>query len=218
MEIELQLALDSLTREEALALVKQVHEYVDIVEIGTPFIIQYGIEFIKDIKAVSSKLKVLCDTKIMDAGFMEAAAAFGAGADYVTILALTDHGTLLEGVKAAHEYHGKIMVDMICVTDIEAKVRELEAIGVDIIGVHTGVDQQKLGKTPIDDLVEIKKYARTAKVAVAGGIKPETIDEYTRYQPDIVIVGGGIAESDDPVRAARAIYRAIKDKKYERCE
>ena len=192
-----------------------MHEYVDIVEIGTPFIIRHGIDFIKDIKAVSPDIKVLCDTKIMDAGFLEAESVFRAGADYVTILALTDHGTLLDGVKAAHQYHGKVMVDMICVTDIEAKVRELEDIGVDIIGVHTGVDQQKLGKTPLDDLAEIKRYARKAKVAVAGGIKPETIEEYMELEPDIVIVGGGIAESEDPVQAAKAIYHAIKDKKYE---
>ena len=45
---------------------------------------------------------------------------------------------------------------MICVEDIPKWVRELEAIGVHGIAVHTGVDQQKAGRTPLEDLKVIK--------------------------------------------------------------
>jgi 3-keto-L-gulonate-6-phosphate decarboxylase len=34
--------------------------------------------------------------------------------------------------------------------------------------------------------------------SVAGGIKPDTIKEIVAEEPDLVIVGGGIANADDP--------------------
>lgn len=211
MKMELQLALDMMEKEKAAELVKKVHRYVDIVEIGTPFIIKNGIGFISEIKEIDPRIKILCDTKIMDAGYFEAEEVFRAGADYVTVLALTDHETLSEGVMAAKRYGKEIMVDMICVTDIRQKVEELESAGVDIIAVHTGVDQQKIGRTPIDDLIEIKKYVQKCKVAVAGGIRPDTIGEYIKYEPDIVIVGSGIVDSENPMAAAKRIYETVKN-------
>ena len=40
--LELQLAIDLLNKEEAAELAKKVEEYVDIVEIGTPIVINEG--------------------------------------------------------------------------------------------------------------------------------------------------------------------------------
>ncbi|WP_186824471.1 orotidine 5'-phosphate decarboxylase / HUMPS family protein, partial [Staphylococcus piscifermentans] len=48
------------------------------------------------------------------------------------------------------------------------------------------------------------------KVAVAGGIKPDTIKDIVAEGPDLVIVGGGIANADDPVAAAKACRDAVK--------
>ena len=42
--MKLQLALDDITLEDAMELVDKVHHYVDIVEIGSPFIIACGME------------------------------------------------------------------------------------------------------------------------------------------------------------------------------
>ena len=49
---------------------------------------------------------------------------------------------------------------MICVKDIEGRVAEIEAAGVDCIGVHTGVDLQAAGVTPMDDLKRIKAASK----------------------------------------------------------
>ncbi|MFE8118438.1 orotidine 5'-phosphate decarboxylase / HUMPS family protein [Brenneria goodwinii] len=38
--MRIQLALDNISRNDALALLDNVHPYIDIVEVGTPFIIQ----------------------------------------------------------------------------------------------------------------------------------------------------------------------------------
>ena len=45
--MKLQLALDTFTLEAALALVEQVRDCVDIIEIGTPFLLEYGMEAVR---------------------------------------------------------------------------------------------------------------------------------------------------------------------------
>ena len=76
---------------------------------------------------------------------------------------------------------------------------------VDVIAIHTGLDQQAVGRTPLDDLKETRQYVKHTALAVAGGINLETIDEYMKYQPEIIIVGSGIVKADDPVGAAKAL-------------
>ena len=40
--MKLQIALDDVTLEQALALLEQVKDDVDIVEVGTPFMMEYA--------------------------------------------------------------------------------------------------------------------------------------------------------------------------------
>lgn len=134
--MKLQLALDDITLEDAMELVDKVHDYVDIVEIGSPFIIDCGMEPVKRIKAKYPDLEVLADTKIMDAGDYEAELTYKAGADYCTVLGVTDTLTIKGCLDAAKKYGKKVFVDMICVKDIEGRVEEIEEAGVDCIGVH----------------------------------------------------------------------------------
>ena len=48
-------------------------------------------------------------------------------------------------------------------------------MGADYIAVHTGYDLQAEGQSPLDSLRTVKSVIKNSKVAVAGGIKPETI-------------------------------------------
>ena len=84
--MKLQLALDDITLEDAIALVHRVHDYVDIIEIGTPFVIAYGMEAVRVMKKEFPEKELLADLKIMDAGDYEAEEALQAGADYVTVV------------------------------------------------------------------------------------------------------------------------------------
>ena len=153
--------------------------------------------------------EILADTKIMDAGEYEAEETFKAGADYCTVLGVTDTLTIEGCVKAAKEYGKQTMVDMICVEDVPKRVKEIEAVGVDFIGVHVGVDQQAVGITPLEKLAEMKSCVEHSIVSVAGGINLKTIEEYKKLNPEVIIVGGGINHAKDPVAAAKAIYEAI---------
>ena len=207
--MRLQLALDTFSLEEALNLVKKAREHVDIIEIGTPFLLEYGMDAVRCFRKDFPEKEILADAKIMDAGEIEAAAAFRAGANYVTVLAVTDDLTMRACVETANRYGGQIVADMICVTDIPTKIRALEASGVHGIAVHTGVDQQRAGRTPLDDLAAIKTAVRQTQVFVAGGIRLETIPDYAALAPDVLIIGGAIGSSQDPAGAAKAIRKAI---------
>lgn len=207
--MKLQLALDDVTLDEAIELTEKVREYVDIIEIGSPFIIEEGMRPVRAFRKRFPELEILADTKIMDAGDYEAAQTFEAGAHYCTVLGVTDTRTVEGCLKAAERYKRDVFVDMICVKDIPSRVAELEAIGARCLGVHTGVDQQAQGRTPLEDLAAMRKSSRGSRISVAGGISAATVGSFIELGADIVIVGSGITHAQDPVAAARSIHAAI---------
>ena len=202
---KLQIALDDIRLPDAIALLEEISDDIDIVEVGTPMMMEYGMEAVRQLCRHFPSLPILCDAKIMDAGEYEAKVALDAGASYVTVLAVTDDLTIQEVAETAHRYGAKAVADMICVGGMEQRVAELEALGVDILALHTGIDQQAAGRTALDDLRLMHRFVRHSQVAVAGGIHAETLPQYLAYHPDIIIVGGGICHAPDPRAAARAL-------------
>ncbi len=143
--MELQLALDLVNIPEAKDVVREVQDHIDIVEIGTPVVINEGLKAVKEIKESFPSLKVLADLKIMDAGAYEVMKASEAGADIITVLGATDDETIKGAVEEAKKQGTKILVDMINVKEIGKRAEEIDALGVDYICVHTGYDLQAVG-------------------------------------------------------------------------
>ena len=208
--MKLQLALDDLSLEQAIALAERVRDHIDIIEAGTPLIYGYGMAAVRALKERFPEKLVLADMKIMDSGALETEEAMDAGADYVTVLGVSEDATVKNCLEAAARYGREVVVDMICVPDLPGRIRELEALGVQGLAVHTGVDQQAAGRTPLDDLRLMTACAKRAKISVAGGIRPETAAEYAACRPEVLIVGGGIIHAPDPVAAAAAIARQLR--------
>ena len=207
--MKLQIALDDITLERAIDIVEQAKDYVDIIEVGTPMVIEYGMHAVRTLKKHFPDKEILADLKIMDAGYYEAAEALKAGADYITVLGVTDDLTVKACVDAANEYHGQAVVDMICVSDLERRIQTMEELGAHFVSVHVGVDQQAAGRTPLDDLKIMKACTKTAKVSVAGGINEKTMASYCALRPEVVIVGSGIIHAKDPAMAAKALKDAM---------
>ncbi|WP_112180177.1 MULTISPECIES: 3-hexulose-6-phosphate synthase [Paraliobacillus] len=208
--MELQLALDLVNTEEGIKLVKEVEEYIDIVEIGTPIIINEGLHAVKAMKEAFPSLKVLADLKVMDAGGYEVMKASEAGADIITILGATNDATITGAVEEAKKHGNKILIDMMNVPNIEQRAKEIDALGVDYICVHTGYDLQAAGENSFAQLMTIKGVVKNAKTAVAGGIKLETLPEVIKANPDLIIVGGGITGVDDKAAVAKEMQQLIK--------
>ena len=115
---KLQLALDVVTPEEAEVLLAKVLDLVDIVEVGTPFLLRDGVGALRRLRAAFPGVKLLADMKIMDGGRLEATMGFEAGAKLVTVLAAAEDATLRRVVRAAKEMGGEVMVDLIGVKDL----------------------------------------------------------------------------------------------------
>lgn len=208
--MKLQIALDTLTLDQCIQLLEETQDFVDIVEIGTPFIIEEGLHPLRALKKRFPKLEFLADVKIMDAGELEATSCFKAGADIVTVLGVTHDVTISGALKAAKVYGGKIMIDMIGVQDIEKRVVELEALGVDILCVHTAFDVQETGHNPLNELKRMNSVITKAQRAVAGGVKLSTVDEIVKEGIDIVVVGGAISNAANRALAARQIKERLQ--------
>ncbi|WP_300347927.1 3-hexulose-6-phosphate synthase [Clostridium sp.] len=208
--MKLQLALDLVDIQGAIDMVNEVGEYVDVVEIGTPVIINEGLRAVKEVKKAFPNITVLADLKIMDAAGYEVSQASEAGADIITILGTSEDESIKGAVAEAKKQGKEILVDMIAVKDLATRAKEVDEFGVDYICVHTGYDLQAVGKNSFEDLRTIKKAVKNAKTAIAGGIKLSTLQEAIDQNPDLIIVGGGITTVENKKEVASKMQQLIR--------
>ncbi len=201
--MKLQVALDTLLLPEAIELVEDLRPLIDIVEIGTPFILRDGTGPILKTKELFPELDVLADFKIMDAGAYEAELAFSAGADIVTVLGAA-HDDTVEGVtRVARNMGRQVMVDLIAVKDKPRRAIELDHMGVDFFCLHTPTDTGI--SVPQSDTRAMNAAGLRGRLAIAGGITPSVLEKCGKLGPDLVVVGGFITQHEDPVLAAKQI-------------
>ncbi len=205
----LQVALDVYNIHRALELAREaVAGGADWVEAGTPLIKSEGLNAVRDLKKAFPDRKIIADMKIMDTGGLETEMAIKAGASIVTVLGASDDGTIREAVEAGRKYGGEIMVDLIAVPDKAKRAKEAEALGAHLVALHVGIDEQMLGKSPVET-VRAVRAATTLPIAVAGGLTSETLAPLIEAGADILIVGGGITKSQDAVAATKRLRQAI---------
>jgi 3-hexulose-6-phosphate synthase len=201
---KLQLALDMLDTDEALEIARQTAPWVDIIEIGTPLLKHEGLNVVKRLVSAFPDKTILVDTKTMDVGAYEAEFCFEAGAKIVTVLGVADDNTIAGAVECARRYGGTVVVDLINVPDKALRAQQLEQLGVHITGVHSGIDQQQAGHSPLEDLQLVRRSTHLP-VAVAGGINIDNVDAILAEQPDTIIIGGAITGAKNAAEAAQAI-------------
>ena len=208
--MKLQISIDMIRTHQALIMVDEIFDIVDIVEVGTPMIVREGMLPVIELRKQFPDITILADVKIMDGGEIEATDAFEAGADIVTVLALAEDETIQGVVKTAKKFGKETMADMICVKDIEQRALELESMDIDYICIHTAVDAQSSGKSPYDDLAKISPILTKSKAALAGGVNIQSIPLFKNLQPAVVVVGGALTSKADIREAVLEMLEELK--------
>ena len=165
-------------------------------------------EVIRKLRAAFPKRTLIADMKIADTGAMEVEMAAKAGADIVVVLGSADDSTVLEALRAAKKYGARIMADLISSPEPVSRAKELEQMGVDIIAVHSGIDQQMMGRDSLTVLMEVLREIKVP-VAVAGGLDVDSCARAAKAGASVLIVGGNIVRSSDVTSSARAIRNGI---------
>ena len=205
---KLQVAIDLLTIEDALALAAKVAPYVDIIELGTPLIKNMGSAVITAMKNAHPDKIVFADLKTADAGELEADIAFKAGADLVTVMGAAGNATIIGAVKAA-KAHGKgVVVDTIGYPDRVKRAKEVIELGVEFVELHAGLDEQWTEGYSIQVLIDEAARAGVP-VSIAGGVNLENITEVIKSGVKVAVAGAAIYGAEDPAAAAKALRDAI---------
>ncbi|MBR3227954.1 MAG: orotidine 5'-phosphate decarboxylase [Erysipelotrichaceae bacterium] len=208
--MKLQCAFDLMSFEEMEKRLEKIVDYIDIIEVGTPMIIDEGQRRVKYFSEKYPNKCILSDCKIMDGGKPEADMAFNNGAKIVTVCACAADATILDVIKSAKEHGGQVLCDLIGIKDVEGRAKWLEEAGVDYVCVHTAKDTQSDDNNPLDELHRVKAVVKNAQVSVAGGINMKTLDSMINEGPDVIIVGGAIHNAEDWEAACKTMYGKIK--------
>ena len=208
----LQVALDLVELKRAVEIAKEVAEYVDWIEVGTPLIKSEGMNAIRVMKKTFGNHGIVADMKTIDTGALEVEMCAKSGADVVIILALSNDSTIEEAIRSARKYGCKVMADLINHPNPVDRAKELEELGVDYVNVHVGIDVQMLGYDPIEVLKEVVKEV-SIPVAVAGGLDVDRASLCVSLGAEIVIVGSNIVKTRNPKVSAMKFRKAIDSAK-----
>lgn len=202
--MKIQLAIDRVTIEEALNLIEQTKDSVDIIEIGTSLIKEYGMHSIVRIRNAFPDVKILADIKTIDEAEYEFRKVYEAGADIATVMGAAAISSIDLCDRVAKEYHREYMIDLLEVE--ETRILQLKKYKNAIFAIHLPSDEKGAG---LDQLVKrsLSTLAGVEQIAIAGGVTIETMELMNESGIDIVIIGGAITKAKNPAEAAREFAR-----------
>src|SRR5947209_2508341 len=175
MDPTVQVSLDFISIADAMPVAESaVRAGVDWLEAGTPLILGEGLHAVRALRTAFPEKPIVADLKTMDAGYLEAEMMFKAGATHVVVMGVAHPATVRNAVRAARDYGGAVMGDIMCHPDKPACARMMEEMGVDYVIVHTGLDERNAepGRSPLDDLPAVRA-AVSIPVQAVGGLSVE---------------------------------------------
>lgn len=209
----LQLALDTLSLEEAKGLARDLARDVDIIEVGTPLLLRYGLRAVEEIKEVTGGKHIFADAKIVDAGRYETAMVLRHGADMVSVLAGASFSTLMEAREVCTAERAKLVVDTIdLATPSAEKMEELRAVRPDYLALHLSSDRVRAGQSWEEAMRHSPFLLEPFAFMVAGGLRRESLPRILAVlRPHIVVVGSAVTASENPGEEIRRFREVLHE-------
>jgi 3-hexulose-6-phosphate synthase/6-phospho-3-hexuloisomerase len=207
----IQVSIDVTTLDEAMALAHgAVRAGVDWLEAGTPLILAEGLRGVRAFREAFPDVPIVADLKTMDGAGLEAEMMFKAGATMVVVMGQAHDASIIEQVKMAQRYGGKVMCDVMLCPDKPGRARQAQALGVDYIIVHTGFDERNLipGLSPLDDLPAVLD-AVSIPVQAVGGLSIEQAIQTLEMGAQMVVFGAPVVISGTEFKAADPDFEPI---------
>lgn len=200
--MKIQLALDRITVGEAIRIIEQTREYIDIIEIGTSLIKDYGMSSIRRIREAFPDAVILADIKTVDEAEYEFRAVYEAGADIATVMGAAAVSSIEICDRVAKKYNKEYMIDLLEVD--QERLAKLTVFGNAIFEIHLPADMQGIG---LEKLVKESRNALAGvkKIAVAGGVSKSTLSLLKECGVEIAIVGGSVTKASDKAKAAQEL-------------
>jgi len=202
--MKLQIALDLVDLRKAIALTKDLCEVgLEMVEAGTPLIKVYGLAAVGTLKAACPHAEVVADLKTADVGALEASLAKEFGADWATVLGVTNIETVEEFIKEGSRIGLKTAVDLIGVINPLERVKEILEFAIpDLFIFHLGIDVQKRTGLKFEEVLDFahRVKAKGVGVGIAGGLTEREVEYVAKSgRPvDVLIVGRAVTQSNSP--------------------
>ena len=132
--MKLQLAIDRVTLEKAIQIIHHTKDSVDIFEIGTSLIKDYGMESVRKIRESFPEITILADLKTIDEAEYEFEAVYQAGADIATVMGAAALNTIAICEKVAKKYNKDFVIDLLEVNN--EKLDQLIQFEAAIFAIH----------------------------------------------------------------------------------
>jgi bifunctional enzyme Fae/Hps len=193
----LQVAIDIPDIAAVKNILKQIPESDHlIIEAGTPLIKRYGVNVVQSIREVRPNAFVVADLKTLDTGNLEVRMVADATGDAVVISGLAPVTTIEKAIKEAKKTGIYAVIDML---NVEHPLSVVESLTIkpDVVELHRAIDNEGSAKHAWADIPAMKKQSDRLLVAVAGGIRVETVKDALKSGADIIVVGRAITKAKD---------------------
>lgn len=182
-----------------------------LIEVGTPLVKMLGIQVVREIRAIRPGAFVILDLKTLDTGNLEVRLAADSTADAVVISGLAPKKTLELSINEAKKTGIYSIIDMLNVNDPMLVLKDL-AVLPDVVELHRAIDNENSSHAwqNISKIKDLAKQDRKLLVAVAGGIRVDTVGQALAAGADVMVVGRAITRSKDIRDTAEQFLAGLK--------